>query len=418
VPAVADTDADNVLIRLLLTPEGRADPYAHYRQLRETAPVLRSTFGPIVLSRYQDCMTALRDPRLGRGIALRGQAGMPGIGFAGLDIDPELRRQFFDRAGKNMLFADPPDHTRLRRLVSRAFTPKRIESLRPAVQAMVDQHIDTMLDAREVDVMEVLAFPLPVAVIGELVGVPAQDRPAFQPLIRAAVVALDPSADRDSMSAAAAAMDQARAYFAGLVDERRRTPQDDLLSGLIASRDAGDALSDDEVIATAVLLFSAGFETTTNLIGNGLLALLQHPDQLERWRRDPALAHAAVEELLRWDSPVQLNMRTALEPADIAGEPLEPGDSVVILQGAANRDPERFEHPEQLDLGRADNTPLSFGWGIHHCLGASLARMEGEEVFNALLARCHTIEARFTEPEWRTTLTLRGLAILPVDVAA
>ncbi len=416
--AVTDTDADNVLIRLLLTPEGRADPYAHYRQLREAAPVLRSSFGPIVLSRYGDCMTALRDPRLGRGMALRGRAGMPGIGFAGFDIDPELRRQFFDRAGNNMLFADPPDHTRLRRLVSRAFTPKRVESLRPAVRAMVDQHIDTMLDAGDVDVMEVLAFPLPVAVIGELVGVPAQDRPAFQPLIRAAVVALDPSAGRDSMTAAAAAMDQARSYFADLVDERRRTPQDDLLSGLIASRDAGDALTDDEVIATAVLLFSAGFEATTNLIGNGLLALLQHPDQLERWRNDPDLAHTAVEELLRWDSPVQLNMRTALEPADIAGEPLEPGDSVVILQGAANRDPERFDHAEQLDLGRSDNSPLSFGWGIHHCLGASLARMEGEEVFSTLFARCRTIDPRFTEPEWRTTLTLRGLATLPVEVAA
>jgi cytochrome P450 len=417
MPAVTDTAADNILIRLLLTPEGRADPYTPYRQLRDAAPVLRSSFGPIVLSRYEDCMTALRDPRLGRGMALRGTAGGPGLGFAGLDVDPELRRQFFDRAGNNMLFADPPDHTRLRRLVSRAFTPKRVESLRPAVKAMVEERIEAMLDARDVDVMEVLAFPLPVAVIGELVGVPAKDRPAFQPLIRAAVVALDPSADGESMSAAAAAMDQARAYFADLVDERRTTPRDDLLSGLIASRDAGDALTDDEVIATAVLLFSAGFETTTNLIGNGLLALLQHPDQLDRWRKDPTLAHAAVEELLRWDSPVQLNMRTALEPADIAGESLEPGDSVVILQGAANRDPERFHEPEQLDLGRADNAPLSFGWGIHHCLGASLARMEGEEVFNTLLARCRSIDARFTEPEWRTTLTLRGLATLPVEVA-
>ena len=416
--AVTDTTADNELLQLLLTTEGRADPYVHYRYLREHAPVLRSSVGPLVLSRYDDCQTALRDPRLGRGMALREGAGMPGLGLAGFDVDPELRQQFLGRAGNNMLFADPPDHTRLRRLVSRAFTPKRVESLRHPVQQMVSGLIDTMLDARRVDVMELLAFPLPVAVIGELVGVPAEDRPAFQPLIRSAVAALDPSADTASMTAAAAAMDQTRSYFADLVDERRHTPQGDLLSGLIASRDAGDALSDDEVIATAVLLFSAGFETTTNLIGNGLLALLQHPHQLERWRSDPGLAHPAVEELLRWDSPVQLNMRTALEPADIAGEPLAPGESVIILQGAANRDPARFDDPEQLDLGRADNTPLSFGWGIHHCLGASLARMEGEEVFNTLLARCRTIEPRFTEPDWRTTLTLRGLATLPVEVAA
>ncbi|MFP5327430.1 MAG: cytochrome P450, partial [Acidimicrobiia bacterium] len=405
MPAVVDIDADNVLLRLLLTPEGRADPYSHYHQLRETAPVLRSSFGPIVLSRYDDCMTALRDPRLGRGTALR-RAGASPIGIAGFGIDPQLRDAFFERAGNNMLFADPPDHTRLRRLVSRAFTPKRIESLRPAVETMVHRQLDAMLAAGDVDVMEVLAFPLPVTVIGELVGVPAPDRARFQPLIRAAVVALDPSSDAAAMTAAADAMDEARGYFADLVNERRRHPADDLLSGLIASREAGDALSDDEVIATAVLLFSAGFETTTNLIGNGLLALLQHPDQLERWRADPMLAPAAVDELLRWDSPVQINMRTALEPADIAGEALEPGDVVIVLQGGANRDPGQFPDAETFDVGRANNTPLSFGWGIHHCLGAALARMEGEVVFNALLDRCRTIEARFDEPEWRPTLTL------------
>lgn len=417
MPAAVDVAADNVLIRLLLTPEGRADPYTHYRELRDTAPVLRSSLGPVVLSRYADCMTALRDPRLGRGTALR-EAGASPVGFAGFDVDPDLRNAFFERAGNNMLFADPPDHTRLRRLVSRAFTPKRIEALRPAVEAMVERHLDDMLAAGEVDVMEALAFPLPVTVIGELVGVPAPDRAGFQPLIRAAVAALDPSADGPAIARAADAMDQARGYFADLVAERRRQPANDLLSGLIASQDAGDALSDDEVIATAVLLFSAGFETTTNLIGNGLLALLQHPDQLERWRADPTLAPAAVEELLRWDSPVQVNMRTALEPAEVAGEPLEVGDVVIVLQGGANRDPAHFANAETFDVGRPDNAPLSFGWGIHHCLGAALARMEGEVVFNALLQRCRRIDARFDAPEWRPTLTLRGLATLPVEVAA
>jgi cytochrome P450 len=417
MPAVVDVDADNVLIRLLLTPEGRADPYAFYRELRDTAPVLRSGFGPVVLSRYDDCITALRDPRLGRGTALRA-GGEARFGFAGFDIDPSVRDAFFERAGNNMLFADPPDHTRLRRLVSRAFTPKRIESLRPTVEAMVERRLEAMLDGGEVDVMEVLAFPLPVTVIGELVGVPDGDRAGFQPLIRAAVAALDPSIDAEAMRVAARAMDEARGYFADLVVQRRRRPADDLLSGLIASREAGDALSDDEVIATAVLLFSAGFETTTNLIGNGLLALLQHPDQLERWRADPGLAPNAVEELLRWDSPVQLNMRTALEPAEVAGEQLERGEAVLVLQGGANRDPGHFGQAETLDIARTDNTPLSFGWGIHHCLGASLARMEGEVVFNALLRRCRSIEPRFDAPEWRPTLTLRGLATLPVAVAA
>jgi cytochrome P450 len=418
MPAICDVDADNVLLRLLLTPEGRADPYPLYRELRDTAPVLRSSFGPVVLSRYEDCMTALRDPRLGRGTALRAAGEGPSLGFAGFDVDPEQRQAFFERAGNNMLFADPPDHTRLRRLVSRAFTPHRIDGLRPAVEAMVAGYLDDMLDAGEVDVMTALAFPLPVTVIGELVGVPAADRASFQPLVRAGTAALDPAADPATLHTATAAMDQMRAYFFDLVAERRRTPADDLLSGLVAAREAGDALSDDEVVATAILLFAAGFETTTNLIGNGLLALLNHPDELDRWRNDPSLAHTAVEELLRWDSPVQLNMRTALESADVAGEPLARGEAVVVLQGGANRDPERFDHPEILDVGRADNAPISFGWGIHHCLGAALARMEGEVVFNALLRRCRTIENRVDEPEWRPTLTLRGLATLPVAVAA
>ena len=418
MPAICDVDADNVLLRLLLTPEGRADPYPLYRELRDTAPVLRSSFGPVVLSRYEDCMTALRDPRLGRGTALRAAGEGPSLGFAGFDVDPEQRQAFFERAGNNMLFADPPDHTRLRRLVSRAFTPHRIDGLRPAVEAMVAGYLDDMLDAGEVDVMTALAFPLPVTVIGELVGVPAADRASFQPLVRAGTAALDPAADPATLHTATAAMDQMRAYFFDLVAERRRTPAEDLLSGLVAAREAGDALSDDEVVATAILLFAAGFETTTNLIGNGLLALLNHPDELDRWRNDPSLAHTAVEELLRWDSPVQLNMRTALESADVAGEPLARGEAVVVLQGGANRDPERFDHPEILDVGRADNAPISFGWGIHHCLGAALARMEGEVVFNALLRRCRTIENRVDEPEWRPTLTLRGLATLPVAVAA
>ena len=418
MPAVCDVDADNVLLRLLLTPEGRADPYPLYRELRDSAPVLRSSFGPVVLSRYDDCLTALRDPRLGRGTALRAAGEGPSLGFAGFDVDPEQRQAFFERAGNNMLFADPPDHTRLRRLVSRAFTPHRIEGLRPAVETMVAGYIDAMIDAGDVDVMTTLAFPLPVTVIGELVGVPAADRASFQPLVRAGTAALDPAADPATLRTATAAMDEMRTYFFDLVAERRRTPADDLLSALVAARDAGDALSDDEVVATAILLFAAGFETTTNLIGNGLLALLSHPHQLHRWRHDPSLAHSAVEELLRWDSPVQLNMRTALEPAEVAGEPLDRGEAVVVLQGGANRDPARFHAPESFDVGRADNAPISFGWGIHHCLGAALARMEGEVVFNALLRRCGTIERRSDEPEWRPTLTLRGLATLPVSVAA
>ena len=416
MPAVQDTTADTLVFQLMLTPEGRRDPYPLYRQLRDAAPVLRSGFGPLVLSRYDDCVSVLRDPRLGRGTSLRSEGDSGPVGFGSLDADPERRQRFFEQAGNNMLFADPPDHTRLRRLVSRAFTPKRIEALRPAVQRMVDEVLDHMAGAGAVDVMEVLAFPLPVAVIGELVGVPASVRPSFQPLVRAGTAALDPAAPAEVLEEATAAMERMRAYFAELVGERRSEPTDDLLSGLVGARDAGDALNDDEVIATAILLFAAGFETTTNLIGNGLLALLEHPDEMRRWREDPALAPLAVEELLRWDSPVQVNMRTALEPAELAGEHLDPGDVVIVLQGGANRDPARFDRPEELDLSRPGNAPLSFGMGIHHCLGAGLARMEGELVFNSVLARFSGIAGASEEVEWRPNLTLRGLASLPVEL--
>jgi cytochrome P450 len=416
MPAVQDATADTLVFQLMLTPEGRRDPYPLYRQLREAAPVLRSGFGPLVLSRYDDCVSALRDPRLGRGTSLRAEGDSGPVGFGALDADPARRQRFFEQAGNNMLFADPPDHTRLRRLVSRAFTPKRIEALRPAVQRMVDEVLDHMAGAGAVDVMEVLAFPLPVAVIGELVGVPASVRPSFQPLVRAGTAALDPAAPAEVLEDATAAMERMRAYFAELVAERRSESTDDLLSGLVAARDAGDALNDDEVIATAILLFAAGFETTTNLIGNGLLALLQQPEEMRRWREHPALAPLAVEELLRWDSPVQVNMRTALEPAELAGEHLDPGDVVIVLQGGANRDPARFDRPEELDLSRPGNAPLSFGMGIHHCLGAGLARMEGELVFNSLLARFAAIALASEEVEWRPNLTLRGLASLPVEL--
>ncbi|MDA8274009.1 MAG: cytochrome P450 [Actinomycetota bacterium] len=418
--ATADPQADDELLRLLLTPEGRADPYPCYRFLRERAPVLRTGFGPLVLSQYDDCLVALRHPRLGRGTALRASGEAAVLPFAGVgaDADPELRQRFVGGQGDNMLFADPPDHTRLRQLASRAFTPQRVNALRPAVLAMVDGFIDDLLDAGEADVMAVLAFPLPVTVIGELLGVPAADRATFQPLVRASVAALDPVIDTNSLRAAVGAMEEMRAYFFELLAERRRRPAADLLSALAEARDRGDALDDDEVVATAVLLFAAGFETTTNLIGNGLLALLQHPDQLRRWRRDPSLSVGAVEELLRWDSPVQLNMRMALEDTEVAGERLVRGDTVVVLQGSANRDPARFAEAESFNVGRIDNAPLSFGMGIHHCLGAGLARMEGAVVFERLLQRCRRIELQGGPPQWRPTFVLRGLTELVVSVSA
>lgn len=406
--AVMDATADALLLEILLDPGGRADPYPRYQRLRDETPVLRSSLGPLVLSRYADCHAVLGDPRLGRGLHMRGDSGNL-TPFAALDADPGLREAFFDHAGHNMLFADPPDHTRLRKLASKAFTPARVRAMRPAVERMVDALLDDAVSRRDVELISEIALPLPIRVIGELVGVPDQDRAAFQPLVRASTAGIEPGGDSDALAAAVTAIDELGAYFGHLIDQRRTHPADDLLTALVAAGEADDRLTEQEITATAILLFAAGFETTTNLIGNGMLALLHHPDEQQRWRDDLSIAPTAVEELLRWDSPVQINMRTALEPADAAGVPLEPGESVLLLQGGANHDPERFPDPHRLDLTRADNQPLSFGWGIHHCLGAALARMEGEVLFTRLFHRCDSIKALDDQPAWRGSLTLRGL---------
>jgi cytochrome P450 len=257
-----------------------------------------------------------------------------------------------------------------------------------------------------------------MAVIGELVGVPAEDRAGLQPKVRAAARGIEPVLTEEEIGVALDAMVELGTYFEAFLAERRREPRDDLMSALAEASEDNDQLTDEEILSTAILLFSAGFETTTNLLGNGLLALLTHPEQLADWRAHPEIAPSAIEELLRFDSPVQFNLRAALEPAELAGQPLERGDRIVVLQGAANRDPEEFDRPDELDLRRSPNTPLSFGWGIHHCIGAALARLEGEIAFNALLSRFDSIELLDEEPQWRPGFTLRGLQSFPLRVAA
>ncbi len=408
---VTSPTLDGLLLQVLATPDGQANPYPLYARMHAEARVSRTAFGPYVVNGYEECQGVLRDPRLGRGVGIEDTS-------TGVFGDNGGRRgEFFEAGSHNMLLSDPPDHTRLRRLVSRSFTPSKVEQLRPAVHTLVADLFEDLADKGEVEFMHEFALPLPMAVIGELVGVPSADRSELQPLVRAAARGIEPMLADDEVEASMAAIASLGAYFEQLLAERRRRPTDDLLSALGRAHANDDQLTDDEVLSTAILLFAAGFETTTNLLGNGLLALLRHPDQMADWRAHPAIAPTAVEELLRFDSPVQFNLRTALEPAELAGEPLARGDRIVVLQGAANRDPNRFDHPDRLDLRRADNTPLSFGWGIHHCIGAPLARMEGEIAFNALLARFPAIELQ-AEPPWRPGFTLRGLLELPVRLSA
>jgi cytochrome P450 len=405
--------ADALLFELLATPEGRADPYPRYAALREQWPVHRlvldvpgSSVGTWVLTRFDHCQAVLRHPRVGKDFAAMQRRW-------GLDEHEIAAQQAFSSERPSMLFSDPPDHTRLRGLVSKAFTPRTVEALRPHIERLADEVLDT-LGTGEVDVMTSLAFPLPVSVIGEMLGVPPADRHQFQRLVRASAAALEPYVSTELLDTANEATLEMEDYFRHLVAERRKAPTDDLLSQLIAVEDGGDQLSTQELLTTAILLFAAGFETTTNLIGNGLLALLRHPGELDRLRRDPLLLPSAVEELLRYDSPVQVNGRIAGDDIEIDGHAFPAGATLLVLQGAANRDPRRFPDPDRLDVGRSDGASMSFGTGIHFCLGAALARVEGQVVFGRLLDRYQSIELLDDNPRYRDSITLRGLAELPV----
>lgn len=398
---------DDVLVSLFSDPAVRADPYPAYRQLRATAPVHRSAVLPLwVTTRYDDCGTVLRDPRFGKSDEVQRIFGSPA---QSADREVPIISRY------SMLRMNPPDHTRMRGLVAREFTPRRVDELRPAVAAMVDEILDQLADTGDGDIMDLLAFPLPVRVIGELLGVPVEDREQFRWIVRDAAGALEPMASAETIAAAEVASNTMNGYFQSLIAERRNGPSDDLIGALIGVRDGSDRLSEDELVATIVLLFAAGFETTTNLIGNGLLCLLRNPDQMRQLRHDPSLSHRAVEEMLRYEGSVQLDARTALEDAEIAGQHIGAGQVVLTLLGAANRDPDRYQDPDRFDITRTGTQHLSFAAGIHYCLGAPLARLEGEIVFERLLARFPGI-AGDTTPVWRPSLTLRGLETLQVSV--
>ena len=392
--AIVESAETSELLAQLTTMVGREDPYPRYDRLREISPVVRADDGALVVTRYADCAAVVRDGRLGHMSA----DVLAFIGLPDWAEHPALRDLF-----TSILTINPPDHTRLRRLVSSTFTARRVQSLRPAIETMVADLLDGL--AGQTDFIERFAFPLPVNVIGELLGVPAADRPQFQTLIRNWSQVLD-TITPEVLATADPAATTIREYLAALADQRRAEPRDDLISALVAVEEEGDRLSQDELLTMAGLLFAAGFETTTNLLANGLVALTREPG---RAIGDPALA---VEELLRYDSPVQLVSRVAYEDVELGGVTVEAGERVVAYLGAGNRDPERFAEPHRLDLARPNNAPLSFGGGIHYCLGAPLARMEAQIAFPALLDRFPDIE--LGTPERRDSLTLRGFTRLPV----
>jgi cytochrome P450 len=401
VPTIVDSHEVTTLLNELTTMVGRADPYPRYARLREISPVVRAEDGALVLTCYADCATVTRDARF---------VHMPPDALAFLGFPDWADRPALQALFTSLLALNPPDHTRLRRLVSGAFTARRVQALRPAIERMVEDLLDGM--SGEVDFIAALAFPLPVNVIGELLGVPAPDRPQFQSLVRDWTQVLEMMSE-EVLERADPAAATIREYLAGLVAEKRRHPGTDLIDALIAAEAGGDQLTGDELLTTAGLLFAAGFETTTNLLANGLVALLDHPDQAALLRERPQLAQSAVEELLRFDSPVQLVARVVADPVELGGVAVDEGERVVAYLGAGNRDPQRFPDPDALRLDRPDNAPLSFGGGIHYCLGAPLARLEAQVALPALLSRFPHL-ALSGAPQRRDSLTIKGFLRLPV----
>jgi len=390
------------VLTALAMPGGRADPYPLYERLRAIGPAVTAPDGALVVTGYRECSMLLRDHRLHKTPERR----LAASGYPQWQDRPALRLMF-----GSIMMVNPPAHTRLRRLVSACLTARRVAGLRPAVERIVASACEQI--AGDSDFVTGFAVPLPVTVIGELLGIPAADRPMFTDLARdwsAVLEVLSPEAvDRADDAATAMA-----GYLADLAAQRREQPTDDLISAM-AGADGGDRLTGGELVTMAALLLKAGSETTTGLLSNGLVALLAHPDQAARLRAGPLLAIPAVEELLRYDSPVQmLSGRSAPGDLTIAGFDISDDQQVLVMLGAANRDAAVFSDPGRLILDRAQQAPLSFGGGIHYCLGAPLARLEAQVAFPALLARFPRL-ALAGEPVRRDGTALRGHASLPVS---
>jgi cytochrome P450 len=388
-----------------------SDPYPYYAALRERDPVHASESQGIRfwhLTRYADVVSVLRDPRISaerfpQKILDAAIVG-PDAGFAALA----------GIVSNVMLAKDPPRHTRLRGLVSKAFTPRMIEALRPRIESLVDELLDAVEAKGSFELVVDLAAPLPIVVIAELLGVPASDRGDFKRWSDDFVPFIDGSIRDQGLLVAAKAAEAFTKYFTQVIEDRRSTPRDDLMSALVASEDEGDKLSRDEVIASAVLLLAAGHETTTNLIGNGMLALLRHRDQFERLRHETDLGRSAVEELLRYDAPVQMTSRRSKEDFEIGGKRIPPGEEINVLLGAANHDPAQFSEPDRLDLARNASLHLAFGHGAHFCLGSTLARIEAQVAFERIVRRFPRLDLTSEAPSWKAGVVLRGVKALPL----
>ena len=401
--------AQRVAVRVLLTwerlesgvaldPLSRRDrqyPYDAYKEVRSKDPVHRMrVINGWALTRYEDVDTVLRDHR---------RFSNGGRSFTGLG--PET-----------LLDLDPPDHTRLRSLVSKAFTPRSVASLTPRIEQVIEELLDEIGKRERFDLIEDFAFPLPVIVIAEMLGVPPEDRAQFKVWSNDIAITVEPIIPDDRAIRLEKSTFELFEYLEAIITAREKSPQDDMISALIAARDNEDRLSHDELLGTLVLLLVAGNETTRNLIGNGMLALLKNPDQLQLLRESPELIDDAIHELLRYDSPVQLDGRLVTEDVEIGGKRLRANQRVISFIGAANRDPDAFANPDALDITRQRKSNLSFGRGIHYCLGAPLALLEGKKAILALLERFPSMRL-VSEPTYMDQLVLRGVGELLVEVS-
>ena len=391
-------------------------PYGEYQTQRETEPIQQTPFGPWIVFNHAESVQLLRDVTLSvdvrKAIEILGE-------------DPrdraKMRSELFpDKAPRedtSILNIDPPDHTRLRKLVSSVFTPRRVADLAPMIERIVDEHLDVVAGGEQMDLIADLAFPLPFAVISEMLGMPDGDSAQLREWSHALVKILDFTIGPDELVAAVTAGEHLREHIAGVIEWKRSNLGDDLLSALILAEDNGDVLSDTELLDQVNVLFIAGHETTVNLIGNGTWALLQNRDQFELLRDDPSVEATAIDELLRYDSPVQISRRITLEPIELAGHQIPAGVFVLTSLGSANHDPAAFGPTvDQLDLRRADAARhLAFGSGTHHCLGASLARLEGNIAITRLIRRFPDLQAAGV-PAWNGRLVLRGMDSLQLSL--
>ncbi len=390
----------------LLDPDVLANPYPLYHRLRSEDPVHWDAFlHKWVVTRYADALTVFH--RFSANCVVTPEQ-LKAMGLSSLvPLAEVLVRQ--------MLFMDPPAHGRIRGLASRAFTPRRVEGLRAQIQAITDRLLDAVQDKGYLDVIADLAYPLPAMVNAEMLGLPPSDWKQLTQwsAVFAGVLGnfqYSPDHARQVMRA----LEEMSAYFLAAVRECQQQPREGLISALVAAEVDGDRLTEEEVVANAILTMVGGQETTTNLIGNGILTLLRHPDQLEKLRADMSLMPSAVEELLRFESPSQQTTRLAPEDTELGGKLIRKGQTVMVVMGAANRDPERFPDPDRLDIGRQDNRHAAFGWASHFCFGAPLGRLEGQIALSTVLERMPDLRLVDGPLTWRENLGLRGLNALPV----